>query len=123
MTCDEGIYIIKEKRIFFINLIHTIESFAGRPCQRCLKRNIGAMCHDEPRTSSTASSTAVVKKGEKRKSSSSSSSESSNSEGILKKKVNTPIVFFTHDVVETFTPIPTTTMMNPLGNSEVHILK
>ncbi|CAO3627643.1 unnamed protein product [Mucor hiemalis] len=71
----------------------------GRPCQRCLKRNIGAMCHDEPRTTTTT--TTIVKKGEKRKSSSSSCSESSSSE-------------------ETFTPTPT--VMNPLGNSEVHIL-
>ncbi|KAI9267580.1 hypothetical protein EDC94DRAFT_601292 [Helicostylum pulchrum] len=70
----------------------------GRPCQRCLKRNIGSMCYDEPK------STATVKKvlnNETRKNSSSSCSESS----------------------EEMTPTPTiTALMNPLGNSEVHIL-
>ncbi|KAK3825667.1 MAG: hypothetical protein J3Q66DRAFT_278561 [Benniella sp.] len=30
----------------------------GRPCQRCIKRNIGHMCHDEPKPSQVASATA-----------------------------------------------------------------
>lgn len=27
-------------------------SFAGRPCQRCIKRSIGHLCHDEIKTPS-----------------------------------------------------------------------
>ncbi|KAI7819163.1 hypothetical protein BC939DRAFT_270412 [Gamsiella multidivaricata] len=30
----------------------------GRPCQRCIKRNIGHMCHDEPKPSVAGSATA-----------------------------------------------------------------
>ncbi|KAI9347111.1 hypothetical protein BD770DRAFT_395921 [Pilaira anomala] len=68
----------------------------GRPCQRCLKRNIGSMCYDEPKSNSVKK----VQSHEKRKHSSSSCSESS----------------------EEMTPTPTT-LMNPLDNGgEVHIL-
>lgn len=68
MTCDEG----TDSKIELQMEVLTGE--IGRPCQRCLKRNIGSMCYDEPK------STATVKKGsshEKRKNSSSSCSESS----------------------------------------------
>ncbi|KAG2196915.1 hypothetical protein INT47_005139 [Mucor saturninus] len=71
----------------------------GRPCQRCLKRNIGSMCHDEAK-----STVKKVLNHEKRKNSSSSCSESSSSEG------------------STAWTEPTPTRRNPLGNSEVHIL-
>ena len=32
----------------------------GRPCQRCIKRNIGHLCHDEPRPSVAAAATAAL---------------------------------------------------------------
>ncbi|KAF9908719.1 hypothetical protein EC991_009529 [Linnemannia zychae] len=32
----------------------------GRPCQRCIKRNIGHLCHDEPKPSQLASSAAAA---------------------------------------------------------------
>ena len=35
--------------------IHSHFSFLiGRPCQRCIKRSIGHLCHDEPKPSAVA---------------------------------------------------------------------
>ncbi|KAF9127804.1 hypothetical protein BGW39_005623 [Mortierella sp. 14UC] len=40
----------------------------GRPCQRCIKRNIGHLCHDEPKPSQLASSAANSSGDERRNS-------------------------------------------------------
>ena len=59
MTCDEGRAIrVPETQLHIITVATCCGSFAPltklpvrleRPCGRCLKRNIGHLCHDEPR--------------------------------------------------------------------------
>lgn len=54
MTCDdgkeeEGISSARKTRVLILSCI-------GRPCQRCIKRSIGHLCHDEPKHTSNGQS-------------------------------------------------------------------
>jgi hypothetical protein len=40
--------------ILFINVFTHSDFLLGRPCQRCIKRSIGHLCHDEPKPSAVA---------------------------------------------------------------------
>src|SRR5437868_15300795 len=55
MTCDDGRCANCEQEIQarqgYRDLIISILLNAGRPCQRCIKRSIGHLCHDEPKGS------------------------------------------------------------------------
>ncbi|KAF9308808.1 hypothetical protein BG003_010568 [Podila horticola] len=65
MTCDDGKrYLQKQKNKTCLQLDlqstdHVKLKFVctlGRPCQRCIKRNIGHLCHDEPKPSAAGAS-------------------------------------------------------------------
>jgi hypothetical protein len=55
MTCDDGMYYIFVCFNVFscLNLRYLLLliTLLGRPCQRCIKRSIGHLCHDEPKGS------------------------------------------------------------------------
>jgi hypothetical protein len=55
MTCDDGIYtfllVFLTKPFLDLTLCIFANLLLGRPCQRCIKRSIGHLCHDEPKGS------------------------------------------------------------------------
>ncbi|CAG8617958.1 12918_t:CDS:10 [Cetraspora pellucida] len=51
MTCDDGNFISPSFELSFIWNRAYCDPKSGRPCQRCIKRSIGHLCHDEPKGS------------------------------------------------------------------------